>query len=71
MTSKESGADAIITTAKSVVTAAPSANGNSPLRAAFAILARHDAQWLAKGASNVPAETGDGEDDDEDPFGHG
>ena len=26
--------------------------------------------WLAKGASNVPAETGDDEDDDEDPFGH-
>ena len=35
MTSKESGADAIITTAKSVVRAAASANGNSPLRAAL------------------------------------
>ena len=37
----------------------------------FAILARHDAHWLSQGASNVPAETGDGEDDDEDPFGYG
>ena len=37
-----------------------------------AILARHGALWLAKGASSAPAETSErGEDDDEDPFGHG
>ena len=67
---KKNWADAIITTAKSVVSAAASAYGNSPLRAALQ-------SWpattpiAAKGANNVPAETGDGEDDDEDPFGHG
>ena len=37
-----------------------------------AILARHDAHWLAKGASSAPAETAERcEDDDEDPFRHG
>ena len=37
-----------------------------------AILARRDADWLAKGASSVPVEVAERcEDDDEDPFGHG
>ena len=69
--SKESRADATTTTAKSVVKAAASANGNLPLHEQLC-LARHDAHWLAMGASSVPVEVAERcEDDDEDPFGHG
>ena len=57
---------------RSVVCAAASAMETRPYEMLCAILARHDAHWLAKGASNEPAGKGDGcEDDDEDPFGHG
>ena len=68
---RKTGADAIITTAKKCCKCGSLSKWKLAPANCFAILARHDAHWLAKGASNVPAETGDGEDDDEDPFGYG